>query len=546
MSGMSAKEAERLLDAGKRRRSCRNLVVVFGDQLTTHTPAFDGFDAEHDIVLMMEVRQEAEHVPSSRQRTIQFLAAMRHFALELVEERGYAVRYVRLDDASNTNSFDSEFRRAVETLGPEHAHITWPGEHRVMSMVHAWQDELDTPISIHEDTHFLTSTDEFAEWMDGRKSVLLEHFYRWQRKRLGVLMEENGKDPVGGKWNYDHDNREAFKSTPRVRKPYTPQTDMVTQRVIEMVAEAWPDGYGSAESFRWPVTRTQALRALDDFIEHRLPKFGKYEDAMWTSEPYLYHSLISATLNLKLLNPRECVEKALHALDADKAPLNAVEGFVRQLIGWREFIRGVYWHEGPEYGKRNFLDQHASLPEFYWTGETDMNCMRECLSPVINDGYSHHIPRLMVLGNFALLAGVHPHAITDWFLAMYVDAVDWVTTPNTLGMSQHADGVRAKNGKVTREPVVGTKPYASSARYINSMSNFCEHCKYDKGKRTGENACPFNTLYWDFLIRHEDRFARNNRMAMIMKNVERMKPQEKAEITREGKSIKRRFGVEGG
>jgi len=221
-----------------------------------------------------------------------------------------------------------------------------------------------------------------------------------------------------------------------------------------------------------------------------------------------------------------------------------VEGFVRQIIGWREFIRGVYWFEGPEYGKRNFLDQQGALPGFYWTGETDMNCMRECLSPVISDGYSHHIPRLMVLGNFALLAGVHPRVITDWFLAMYVDAVDWVTTPNTLGMSQHADGVRAKNGRVTRQPVVGTKPYAASARYINSMSNYCEHCRYDKNKRTGENACPFNTLYWDFLIRHESRFAGNNRMAMIMKNVERMKPEEKTQITREGQALRQRFGIE--
>lgn len=556
MSKLSAREARERLDAGLRHETCRNLLVVFGDQLITDVPAFRDFDPDQDVVLMMEVREEAEHVPSHRQRTTLFLSAMRHFALDLVE-RSISVRYIRIDgngyetgdgktaegDGSEpwARSFDGELQRAIAALKPEAIHLTRPGEHRVMAMVDDWKNRFGIPVKLTEDSHFLTDPGVFSDWADGRKQTLMEHFYRWQRKRLDILMK--GGKPVGGKWNFDHDNRQAFKTAPEVPTPYAARPDAITQDVMDAVNRLFPNAYGKLDRFRWPVTRAEALRALNDFIEHRLPNFGTYEDAMWADEPFLYHSLLSPPLNLKLLEPRECVEKALEAWREGHAPLNAVEGFVRQIIGWREFIRGVYWHEGPDYGERNFLDHHGALPDFYWTGETEMRCMAQCLAPVVADGYAHHIPRLMVMGNFALISGIHPRAITDWFLAMYVDAVDWVTTPNTLGMSQHADGVRVNNGAVEKAPVVGTKPYAASGKYIQRMSNFCKECGYDVKRRDGDRPCPFNVFYWDFLIRHQDRFADNPRMALILKNVERMERGEKIGIRKRGEGLRERLGI---
>jgi deoxyribodipyrimidine photolyase-related protein len=556
MRRLTAEEARDRLDAGVNHAHCRHLLVVFGDQLTRDAPAFREFDSDRDVVLMAEVRAEAEHVPSHRQRTALFFSAMRHFALDLLDRR-ISVRYIRIDGIGYENgmdrsaaaasvgpfaqSLDGEVRRAVAALNPEAIHLTRPGEHRVMAMVDEWKARFEIPVRVFEEAHFLTDPSGFSEWAGGRKQMLMEHFYRWQRKRLDLLME-NGK-PVGGKWNFDAENRAAFKKRPDVPPPYAARPDAITQDVMDVVNRLFPDAYGRLDRFRWPVTRAEGLRALTDFIEHRLPDFGTYEDAMWAGEPFLYHSLLSAPLNLKLLDPRECVQAALDAGADGRAPLNAVEGFVRQIIGWREFIRGVYWHEGADYGTRNFLDQHGALPDFYWTGETDMRCMAECLAPVIADGYAHHIPRLMVMGNFALISGIHPRAITDWFLAMYVDAVDWVTTPNTLGMSQHADGVRAGNGGVETAPVVGTKPYAASGKYIQRMSNFCKDCPYDVKRRDGDRPCPFNVFYWDFLIRHQDRFAANHRMALILKNVERMEAGEKIGIRNRGNGARKRFGI---
>jgi deoxyribodipyrimidine photolyase-related protein len=289
------------------------------------------------------------------------------------------------------------------------------------------------------------------------------------------------------------------------------------------------------------VTRAEARRALDDFIEHRLPKFGTYEDAMWTEQPFLYHALLSSSLNLKLISPKECVEKAIDAYHDGHAAMNNVEGFVRQLIGWREYIRGVYFTEGPDYPFRNGLNQQGDLPEFYWTGDTDMRCLRECLGSVVEHAYSHHIPRLMVIGNFALIAGVDPRQVHEWFLAMYVDAVEWATAPNVVGMAEHAD--RRPDAEPGETGVVGTKPYAASGKYINRMSNFCKHCRYDVNTREGDDACPFNVLYWDFLIRHRDTFASNNRMAMILKNVDRMSKETKTDLTVRGQQIRDRFGI---
>jgi deoxyribodipyrimidine photolyase-related protein len=514
-----------------RMRSARRLLLVLGDQLDTRLPALGELDRERDAVLMAEVREEAEHVPSHRQRTTLFLSAMRHFALDLIEQ-GHRVRYVRLDDRANTQSLGSELRRAIETLGPERLLVVQPGEHRVEAMIREQADRCDVPLEILEDTSFTCSLDDFDAWAsDGRKELVMEFFYRARRRALDVWVDADG-NPRHGKWNFDQENRKAFKRAPEVDRPYRPRPDDVTREVMELVERTWPDAPGRMEGFHWPVTRREALCALRDFIEKRLRGFGTWEDAMWAGEPVLYHSRLASSLNLKLLHPRECVDAALEAYEQGRAAENDVEGFIRQIIGWREFIRGVYYREGPDYLRRNGLGHHGSLPQLYWTGDTEMNCLQHCVNEVLDEAWGHHIPRLMVLGNFALIAGVHPSEINDWFLGMYVDAVDWVTAPNVIGMSQHAD-----------HGVVGTKPYAGSAGYIDRMSNYCKECRFDPKQRTGDEACPFNAFYWDFLIRHRERFARNRRMGLVLKNVDRLDDEEQKRIRSRARALRSDLGI---
>lgn len=508
-----------------------SLAVIFGDQLHPDHPALRALDKERDAVLMMEVEGESRHVPSHRQRTVLFLSAMRHYAVGLADD-GWRVRYVTLDDPANTQTIEGEILRAIEHLGCERIVCVQPGEHRVAGVLGGLSDRIE----VHQvpDEHFLTALDEFSEWARGRQELVMEFFYRRQRKDLGVLLTKDGR-PVGGQWNYDKENRSPFPRSGPSPKPPRPRRfgpDAITRAVVDLVEERLPDLPGSIDAFAWPVTRKEALEALHDFIEHRLPLFGTFEDAMWTDEPFAYHSLLSAPLNLKLLSPRECVDAALNAYHRGAAPIESVEAFVRQLIGWREFIRGVYWHEGPGYGERNGLNQHGSLPALYWSGETDMNCLRHCVGEVLEHGFAHHIPRLMVLGNFALISGVHPREISDWFLGMFVDGVDWVTLPNTLGMAMHADG-----------GVVGTKPYAASGKYIDRMSNYCTGCAYAVDRRTGDDACPFNTFYWDFLIRHRRALAGNNRMAMMFKNLDHIDGAEQREIRARADRLREAIGV---
>lgn len=513
-------------------KGVRDLLLVLGDQLSRDYEPIRGLDPERDAVLMIEAREESTRTPSSKQRTTLFLSAMRHFALDLLD-RGVRVRYGRLDDEENTGTFGGEIRRAVRDLEPERVRVIHPGAWRVLREIEEACESAGVELEILEDTHFLCTIDEFMAWREDRRTPVLEHFYRMMRRKHGVLLTERG-DPVGGEWNFDQQNRKAFRRAPRAPRPYAPETDEVVQEVIELVERELPDLPGRLASFRWPVTRAKALKALNRFIEDRLPSFGAHQDAMWTGENTLYHSLISPAINLKLLDPREVIEKAVAALDSSggNAPINSVEGFVRQVLGWREFIRGVYWTEGEEYESRNGLRAQGKLPECYWTGETDMRCMRECVEPVLESGHSHHIQRLMVTGNLGLLAGVHPDEMDAWYLGMYVDAVEWVTIPNTRGMSQHAD-----------HGVVGTKPYVSTGNYIRKMSNYCEHCRYDPGKRTGDDACPFTTLYWDFLIRHEKRFAANARMKLMMKHVEKLSPADRVELTASARKTRARLGV---
>ncbi len=520
------------------------LALVFGDQLDLDAALIRSLGPD-DTVLMMEVASESRHVPSHAQRTLLFLSAMRHFAEELVR-RKVRVSYVALDATENTGAFETEIARAITVVNPSQIVCTHPGEWRVLAMLERVRDATGIPLCILPDDHFLTTSDEFGTWASNRAALTMEFFYREQRRKTGYLMEGTGKSakPAGGEWNFDKENRLPFGKqgpSPRPRPPLSFKPDETTRAALAAVARVLPDLPGAVDSFAWPVTRKQALAALDDFITHRLARFGPFEDAMWSSEPTLYHSTLSSSLNLKLLNPRECCEQAIAAYRAGKAPLQSVEAFVRQIIGWREFIRGVYWLEGPAYADRNGLDRHGELPSFYWTADTDMACMKVCVGQVLDTGFGHHIQRLMVTGNFALISGVHPRAVSDWYLGMFVDGVDWVTLPNALGMVMHADR-RAGAGKGVTG-LVGTKPYAASGKYIERMSNYCTACRYDPAERTGPSACPVTVFYWDFLIRTREPMAHNQRMTMILKNVDRMTLQAQAQITLDADLLRRKLGI---
>lgn len=521
--------ASQRVEALRARGRARQILVVLGDQLDLRSPGLARLDRRHDVVLMMEVAEEATHVWSHKQRTVLFLAAMRHYAIELAQ-RGYRVHYVRLDERGNTGTFAGEVARAIRRLKPERILAVWPGEWRVRHMVDTWAPQLGVPVEVLEDTHFLISRDEFAAWADGRKQLVLEHFYRMMRKKLGVLIAEEG-EPTGGQWNFDADNRRAYREDDAPPNPRRFRPDDVTRAVMVLVARRFGDAPGSLDSFEWPVTRREAQAALRDFVEHRLPRFGDYQDAMTDGQAWMFHSLLSPALNLKLLSPSEVVAAVLRAYAAGDVPLNAAEGFVRQIIGWREFIRGVYWWAQSAYGLPPSDDGYA-LPLFYWSGATDMQCMRACIGQVLDHGYGHHIQRLMVTGNFALIAGASPRQINDWYQAMYVDAVDWVTAPNTVGMVMHADG-----------GLVGTKPYAASGRYIQRMSDYCRGCRYRPEQRVGDDACPFTTFYWDYLLSNEHWLRKNPRMQMVLKNLARMDATEQERIGRRAVALRSEMGM---
>ncbi len=501
-------------------------LVVLGDQLDPRYLESADFDPERDLVVMMEVAEEARHVPSHKARTVLFLSAMRHFALDL-QQRGIPLAYSRLDDSENRGSFTDELQRLMARYGPSRITVLRPGEWRVLHALEKATRDAEADFELLEDPHFYATPETFSSWAEGRKELVMEYYYRLLRKREGLLLDADDQ-PEGGQWNFDKENRKSLgRDAPSMPPVPRFEPDEVTREVLDLVERRFPEAPGRLDAFAWPVTRDQAKEALHDFLERRLPYFGDYQDAMQQGEPWLFHSLLSPALNLKLLDPREVIGGAIDRYRAGDAPLNAVEGFVRQIIGWREFIRGVYWHEGPTYQDRNGLDQHAPLPEMYWSGETEMVCLRESLGQVLEHGYGHHIQRLMVTGNYALLSGVHPRAISDWYLGMYVDGIDWVTLPNTLGMMMHADG-----------GVVGTKPYAASGRYVQRMSDYCSDCRFDPGARTGEDACPLTTLYWDFLDRQQSRLGDNRRMAFAWKNLERLDLAERDAIRRRAEEIR--------
>jgi deoxyribodipyrimidine photolyase-related protein len=488
----------------------RNLVLVLGDQLDAQSSALEGFDPAQDVVWMAEVEQESTHVWSAKQRIAVFLSAMRHFAQDL-HARGLPLVYTRLDDAHTCGTLALQLAHTIAQLHPSALVLTAPGDWRVLQSLRAVATAHQLPLDLRDDTHFFSTVREFAAHAKGRKQLRLEYWYRELRQKHGILMD--GKDPVGGQWNFDADNRESFgKAGPQnVPPPTRFAPDAMTQELIALVNTRFASHPGTLHTFGWPVTRPQALTALQAFIQERLPLFGLYEDAMWAGEAWLYHSHLSCALNLKLLKAREVVQAAEDAYRAGHAPLAAAEGFIRQVLGWREYVRGIYWTHMPSYLERNALDAQAELPNWYWTGQTDMACLKDAITQTLKHGYAHHIQRLMVTGLYALLLGVKPQAVHAWYLSVYVDAVEWVELPNTLGMSQFGDG-----------GIMASKPYVASGKYIQRMSNHCKGCKYDPALSTGANACPFTTLYWDFLMRHEVLLKKNPRMAMQLKNLARL------------------------
>jgi deoxyribodipyrimidine photolyase-related protein len=504
----------------------RNLVIVLGDQLSEEASALVDFDSAQDAVWMAEVDEESTHIISSKQRTTLFLSAMRHFAQEL-KSKGWSVHYSEIDSAENTGTLAGELEKTIKLTKPKKLVMTAPGDWRVLQKIRELSRAMHLDLEIRDDTHFFSTVRDFSDHAASRKQLRLEFFYREMRLKNGILMD--GKKPIGGAWNFDAENRESFgKQGPGVLpQPSRFEPDAITKEVIQLVNRRFASHPGSIDSFGWPVNRLQALQALDAFIEHRLPNFGRFEDAMWEGEAWLYHSHLSCALNLKLLNPREVVAAASQAYEQGLAPLASVEGFIRQILGWREFVRGIYWSQMPSYIDRNEMKATAPLPSFYWTGATDMACMRDAIQQTLQHGYAHHIQRLMVTGLYALLLGVKPKEVHAWYLGVYVDAVEWVELPNTLGMSQFADG-----------GLMSSKPYIASGKYIDRMSNHCKGCRFDPAQSTGETACPFTTLYWDYLDRHADQLAKNPRMLMQLKNLNRLTFTQRELIKSQAKFLK--------
>lgn len=482
------------------------LRVILGDQLNEGISSLSGIDRENDIILMCEVWGEATYVKHHKKKIAFIFSAMRHFAKTL-KDQGYNVHYTQLEDADNAGSFTGEIQRAVKQYKPDIVIVTEPSEYRVLQDLKTL--DIGVPLDIRADDRFLCTHGEFEAWAEGRKQLRMEYFYREMRKKYDILM--NGDKPEGGEWNYDSENRKPPKEGLNIPQTYTSQPDTITRETMDLVAARFPDHFGDLEPFHFAVTRDQALQALHQFIAERLVNFGDYQDAMMQGQPWMYHSHLSFYINCGLLLPLECVKAAENAYRAGKAPLNAAEGFIRQIIGWREYVRGIYWLKMPEYERENFFNANRSLPWLFWDGKTQMNCLRQCVNETKENAYAHHIQRLMVLGNFALIAGLDPDQVNEWYMIVYADAYQWVELPNVTGMILFADG-----------GILGSKPYAASGAYINKMSDYCKGCRYKVSKKNGPDACPFNYLYWDFLIRNEDKLRSNHRLVMIYKTLDRM------------------------
>ena len=490
----------------------KRLILILGDQLNDRVAALQKADKDQDVVIMAEVSDEASYVRHHPKKIAFLFAAMRKFAAQLRKD-GWTVEYTELADTENSGSITGELLRRAEQTGAKEVLVTEPGEWRLIEAL----DDLPLPVRQLTDDRFISSRKEFAGWAEGRKQLRMEYFYRDMRRKTGLLID--GDQPEGGKWNYDHDNRKPAPDEVNYDGPPRFDPDDTTEAVLDLVASRFDNHFGDLHPFWFATDRDQALKALDQFISEALPLFGDYQDALQREHRFLYHAVIGQYLNAGLLLPLEVCEAAEKAYRDGNAPLNAVEGFIRQIIGWREYMRGIYFLEGPDYPRRNQLNHQRGLPDLYWGTETKMHCLSKAVEQTGAEAYAHHIQRLMVTGNFALLAGINPKEVSDWYLAVYADAYEWVEAPNVIGMSQFADG-----------GIVGSKPYVSSGNYIDKMSNYCKSCDYKVKTKVGDGACPFNLLYWSFLNRHRERFSKNPRMAQMYRTWDRMAEEKRKTI----------------
>ena len=496
----------------------RRLILVLGDQLSEGISSLRD-SREGDVVLLAEVMEEAAYTGHHKKKLALVFSAMRHFA-EALREAGLEVDYRKLDDTGRTGTLEKEVAAGVKRHKAKAVVVTEPGEYRLQKSMSGWKKRLGVPVEILTDERFLCSKEDFASWAEGRKRFRMEDFYREMRRKTGLLM--NGDEPEGGRWNFDSENRKAASGKLKFADPPRFQFDDITRDVFKLVEARFADSFGDLKPFRFAVTRAQAGKLLDRFVEEALPRFGDYQDAMLREEKFPYHSLPPPAINLGLLDPLEVCRRVESAYRGGGVPINAAEGFIRQILGWREYVRGLYWLKMPDYREENFFGHARDLPRFYWSGETEMACLAAAISQTKEEAYAHHIQRLMVTGNFALLAGVEPAQVHDWYLAVYADAYEWVELPNTLGMSQFADG-----------GLLGSKPYVSGGNYINKMSDYCSGCAYDVKRKTGEGACPFNLLYWDFLARQRKKLAGNRRLATVYATWDRMDDERKKTIRAE-------------
>ncbi|WP_299152199.1 cryptochrome/photolyase family protein [uncultured Tateyamaria sp.] len=499
------------------------LILVLGDQLSMDVAALTAADKDADVVVMAEVAEEGSYVPHHPKKIVLVLAAMRKFAARLRDE-GWQVAYTELDDTDNTGSIVGELIRRADQFGASAVIATKPGEFRLITALE------DAPLSLTmlEDDRFIASHAMFEGWAQGRKALRMEYFYREMRRETGLLME--GDEPAGGKWNYDHDNRKPAPDDVDFSGPMQFTPDDVVEDVLDLVERRFGNHFGDVRPFWFATDHGQARRALAHFVKHGLAKFGDFQDAMLADNRFLYHALVSPYLNIGLLDPLEVCHAVEDAWKAGDVPINAAEGFIRQVIGWREYVRGIYFHEGPGYAGRNGLGHTRDLPAFFWGSETRMRCVSKAVEQTGAEAYAHHIQRLMITGNFALLAGLDPGQVSEWYLAVYADAFEWVEAPNVVGMSQFADG-----------GVIASKPYVSSGAYINRMSNYCKGCAYKVSVKTGEGACPFNLLYWHFLDRHRDRFSNNARMGNMYRTWDRMGDEKRATVVQEADAFLKRM-----
>ncbi len=506
------------------------LRLLLADQLDPQHPWFDTVD-EGVVHVFMEVRQETDHVLHHAQKVLAMFAGMRDLARHL-REAGHRVRHVAIDDPSNRQSFTGNLDALVAHYQATAVQYQAPDEWRVDAQLRDWaaqQGPRGVAVTMVDADHFLTTRDEAGEIFAQRKQWLMEHFYRQMRLKHRVLLDAEGQ-PEGGQWNFDHDNRKPWPGTPAEPADWrTPHDHSALWASIE-AAGVKTFGDPQAERLAWPLNRTEALQHLDAFVTHALPHFGDFQDALTAQAWRLFHSLLSFALNVKMLRPREVIDAAETAWREGQVPLAAAEGFIRQILGWREYVRGVYWAQMPGYDEHNHFGHSLPLPGWFWTGDTQMACMAQAVGQSLREAYAHHIQRLMVIGNFALLAGLDPQAVHRWYLGVYIDAIEWVELPNTLGMSQFADG-----------GLLATKPYVSSAAYIDRMGDHCKGCHYRKKERIGERACPFNALYWDFHLRHDDKLRRNPRIGMVYRNIDKMDAAERDAIGQQARGIQARL-----